>query len=121
MDYSLSNFQDVKKTAIQTLRTFLCLATAVLFTNIINAQEKPVVNKSDFFPFSVWYSGGKARATMLSEITSTSREEWKKDIQQIKSLGFNSVKTWVEWSNCEPRKGQYNFENLKMSWQRKQD
>ncbi len=80
----------------------------------ISGQDKALVNKSDFFPFSVWYSGGKARATMLSEVTPASREEWKKDIQQIKSLGFNSVKTWVEWSHCEPRKGQYNFENLKM-------
>ena len=51
---------------------------------------------------------------MLSEITPDSREEWKKDIRQIKSLGFNSIKTWVEWSHCEPHKGQYNFENLRM-------
>ena len=99
-------------------RSLKLIAIALLFSlfysDDVLAQGKPVVNKSDFFPYSVWYSGGKARATMLSEVTPNSREEWKKDIQQIKSLGFNSVKTWVEWSNCEPRKGQYNFENLKM-------
>jgi len=88
--------------------------TVLLFGEVLTAQEKYQINKEDFFPFSVWYSGGKARATMLSEITPNSREEWKRDIQQIKSLGFNSVKTWVEWSHCEPRKGEYNFENLKM-------
>ena len=79
-----------------------------------NTQSKPAINKSDFFPYSVWYSGGTTRATMLAEMTPKSREEWKRDIQQIKQLGFNSVKTWVEWSHCEPRRGKYNFENLKM-------
>lgn len=101
----------MKKLSVQ-----ICFALlfSLLYPADVNAQGKPVVNKSDFFPYSVWYSGGKARATMLSEITPGSGEEWKKDIQQIKSLGFNSVKTWVEWSNCEPRKGMYNFENLRM-------
>ena len=97
------------------------LFLAVLFTATLSAQQKPVVNKSDFFPYSVWYSGGKARATMLSEITPASREEWKKDIQQIKSLGFNSVKTWVEWSHCEPKRGEYNFENLRMVFELAQE
>ncbi len=81
---------------------------------IVLPQEKYIINKDGFYPFSVWYSGGKERATMLSEITPNSSEEWKRDINQIKSLGFNSVKTWVEWSHCEPRKGEYNFENLKI-------
>ena len=96
------------------MMTCLLLGIYLLSAADVNAQSRPVVDKTDFFPYSVWYSGGKARATMLSEVTPDSREEWKRDIQQIKSLGFNSVKTWVEWSNCEPRQGQYNFENLKM-------
>ncbi len=100
---------------------YFTLSFLFLFSSFLNAQNKPVVNKSDFFPFSVWYSGGKARATMLSEVTPASREEWKKDIQQIKSLGFNSVKTWVEWSHCEPRRGQYNFENLRMVFELAQE
>lgn len=65
-----------------------------------------------FFPFSVWYSGGKARAPMLSEITPESREEWRRDLQQIRQLGFNTVRTWVEWMTVEPRRGEYHFENL---------
>lgn len=68
----------------------------------------------DFIPVSVWYSGGKARAPMLSTITENSEAEWRKDIQQIKSLGFNTVRTWVEWAHCEPKEGEYNFENLKL-------
>ena len=97
------------------LRTIFCAAViSFMSTTNVNAQGKPFANKDNFFPFSVWYSGGTTRATMLADITPKSREEWKKDIQQIKSLGFNSVKTWIEWSHCEPRKGRYNFENLKM-------
>ncbi len=74
---------------------FLNPDSSLIFSGLLKSQDIKI-NKEDFFPFSVWYSGGKARATMLSEITSNSREEWKRDIQQIKSLGFNSVKTWVE-------------------------
>jgi len=66
-----------------TLRIITGLIIEVLFIATLNSQDRPVVNKSDFFPFSVWYSGGKARATMLSEVTPASREECKKDIQQI--------------------------------------
>lgn len=92
----------------------LTLLAGFIFPGSLKSQEKHKINKEDFYPFSVWYSGGKERATMLSEITPNSMEEWKHDIMQIKSLGFNSIKTWIEWSHCEPRKGQYNFENLKM-------
>lgn len=73
-----------------------------------------VYAQKDFFPFSVWYSGGKARAPMLSQIHAQSEEEWRKDLQQIKSLGFNTVRTWVEWAKCEPQKGEYHFENLEL-------
>lgn len=69
---------------------------------------------ADFFPFSVWYSGGKARAPMLSEITKGSEEEWLRDLRQIKALGFNTVRTWVEWAACEPERGRFDFSNLRM-------
>ena len=93
----------------------------LLLGDYLQAQEKPGFNKEQFYPFSVWYSGGKERATMLAEITPGSREEWKKDMMQIKSLGFNSVKTWIEWSHCEPAKGKYNFENLKIILEQAQE
>jgi len=68
----------------------------------------------DFLPVSVWYSGGIARAPMLSAITPESRDQWRRDLTQIKSLGFNAVRTWVEWAHCEPRPGEYHFENLNL-------
>ena len=33
-------------------------------------------SKPDYIPVSTWYSGGKARAPMLSEITDNSEKEW---------------------------------------------
>ncbi|HBX45091.1 beta-galactosidase [Limibacterium fermenti] len=87
----------------------------ILFLSItIGAQGQTKQEKIDknFLPFSVWYSGGKARAPMLSKITANSEKEWRADLQQIKALGFNTVRTWVEWATCEPKPGKYNFDNL---------
>ncbi len=90
------------------------LLLLLLISVLLPAQEKHDFYEADFFPFSVWYSGGKARAPMLSEITPESKEEWRRDLEQIKSLGFNTVRTWVEWAACEPEPGKYNFENLRL-------
>ena len=67
---------------------------------------------TNFFPISVWYSGGKARAPMLEEINTESARLWKEDLLKIKGLGFNTVRTWVEWNVGEPREGEYHLENL---------
>ncbi len=75
------------------------------------APASPVSNKT-FFPVSVWYSGGKARAPMLEPVTGSSAAEWTADLQKIKSLGFNTVRTWVEWNVGEPREGEFHLENL---------
>ncbi|HXJ89615.1 MAG TPA: beta-galactosidase [Candidatus Binatia bacterium] len=68
--------------------------------------------KTTFFPVSVWYSGGKARAPMLETITPESARLWKDDLTKIKQLGFNTVRTWVEWNVAEPEEGKYHLENL---------
>jgi len=79
----------------------------------VAVQEEKSLSQPDLL-VSVWYSGGKARAPMLSEITPNSKDEWRRDLQQIKSLGFNTVRTWVDWQRCEPQQRKYNFENLKL-------
>lgn len=94
------------------IKIFLVFATVVMPLNLLQAQENIIETKAGFFPFSVWYSGGKARAPMLSQITPQSEAEWRNDLQQIKDLGFNTVRTWVEWAACEPERGRYNFANL---------
>lgn len=92
----------------QTLRIFIVLACGLAAASVFPegfAAEKA----RDFFPVSVWYPGGKARAPMLETVTPESAAVWRKDLQQIKSLGFNTVRTWVEWTACEKDEGLYDF------------
>src|SRR5437773_2762550 len=63
-------------------------------------------------PMAVWYGGGKVRAPMLDPDPAAHRDAWRNDLRQIKSLGFNSVRTWIDWASAEPRPGEYHFENL---------
>jgi beta-galactosidase len=94
---------------------YLLLALLAFAAADASAQEnRRPVHEPEFFPFSVWYSGGKARAPMLSEVTPASRDEWRRDLQQIRDLGFNTVRTWAEWAHAEPRRDQYRFENLRL-------
>lgn len=96
------------------LKFFLIFSLSFLGVISATGKNAPQQIEKVFFPFSVWYSGGKARAPMLSNINANSENEWRKDLQQIKDLGFNTVRTWVEWAACEPERGKYNFENLRL-------
>ena len=91
----------------------------LILSKMLISQNTDHSKSYNFLPVSVWYSGGKARAPMLSTITEKSEFEWRRDLQQIKQLGFNTVRTWVEWAHCEPQPGVYNFENLKLLCQKK--
>src|SRR6266496_273800 len=73
--------------------------------------------KSTFFPVAVWYSGGKARAPMVEAVTPDTAKAWKEDLTKIKNLGFNTVRTWVEWSVSEPQEGEFHLENLDLMLQ----
>ncbi len=66
----------------------------------------------DFFPVSVWYGGGKARAPMLEREARSKKEIWRQDVRQIKALGFNTIRCWIDWATGEPVEGRYNFETL---------
>ncbi len=50
---------------------------------------------ADYFPMAVWYGGGKARAPMLEPGARAKKELWRKDLRQIKALGFNTMRTWI--------------------------
>lgn len=65
-----------------------------------------------FVPVGVWYGGGTARAPMVAREPAKEREAWRRDLAAIKSLGFNSVKTWVAWESAEPERGRYRFDAL---------
>jgi beta-galactosidase len=49
---------------------------------------------------------------MLEPVTADSEKLWRADLQKVKSLGFNTVRTWIEWSANEPKPGEYHFEQL---------
>jgi beta-galactosidase len=66
----------------------------------------------DFFPMSVWYGGGKARAPMLERDPLSKVAVWRQDLAQIRKLGFNSVRCWIDWSSGEPEEGNYRFETI---------
>ncbi len=92
---------------LKVLVAFLLLASS-LFAQHPAAPPK----QSSFLPVSVWYAGGKARAPMLEAVTADSERVWRADLEKIKSLGFNTVRTWIEWSANEPKQGEYHFEQL---------
>jgi beta-galactosidase len=49
---------------------------------------------------------------MLEHVDATSVERWGKDLDQIRSVGFNTVKCWVDWASTEPKPGEFDFVNL---------
>ena len=65
-----------------------------------------------FVPISVWYGGGKARAPMLERDPRAKKELWRKDVKAIRSLGFNTIRTWIDWASAEPEEGKYNLATL---------
>jgi beta-galactosidase GanA len=67
---------------------------------------------ADVFPVAVWYGGGKARAPMLASAPGEHREEWRRDLQQIRALGFNTIRCWIDWASGEPKQGDYRFETI---------
>lgn len=64
------------------------------------------------FPVAVWYGGGKVRAPMLEADPKAHADAWRRDLQQIKATGFNTVRCWIDWASAEPKEGEYHFESV---------
>jgi len=84
------------------------LLVAAVFASNVSAPQP----SSPFVPIGVWYGGGTSRAPMVSRNPAGEREAWRRDLLAIKSLGFNSIKTWVDWASAEPERGRYRFDAL---------
>lgn len=76
----------------------------------MSAIRTPAIQ--DYVPIAVWYTGGRARATMVRPPDADSPRTWRKDLEAIKACGFNTVRCWVDWASGEPRPGEYHFETL---------
>jgi beta-galactosidase len=85
--------------------TALLIAAAAL-------AAAPSQTDHPFVPVGAWYGGGTVRAPMMARDPSAHRDEWREDLRQIKTLGFNSIKTWVDWASSEPKQGEFHFEAL---------
>jgi len=90
------------------------LALGLLWAIVSTGAPQPASPSQAFFPVAVWYGGGKARAPMLEPVDSSSAARWGRDLDQIKAVGFNTVKCWVDWASVEPKPGQFDFQNLKL-------
>ncbi len=89
-------------------RLLLILSASLLCVDI--APTAPQVKS--VYPIAVWYGGGKARAPMQESNARANRAAWKKDLEQIRDLGFPAVKTWVEWASSERTESKYDLDNL---------
>jgi beta-galactosidase len=67
--------------------------------SIATAAHAPQRSPDPFVPIGVWYGGGTSRAPMVSRNPAAERDAWRRDLEAIRSLGFNSVKTWVDWAS----------------------
>ena len=85
------------------------LAAALLLTQRAGPAAPP---SQPFIPVGVWYGGGTVRAPMMARDAAQHRDEWRRDLRQIKALGFNTIKTWVDWASTEPRRGEFQFDAL---------
>jgi beta-galactosidase len=74
----------------------------------------PAVASESPFPMAVWYGGGKARAPMLEADPRAKEEAWRADLKQIRSLGFNAVRCWIDWASGEPSRGSYRFDTIEV-------
>jgi beta-galactosidase len=86
----------------------LVVATAWTAIPLSGRQSKT----ADFFPMAAWYGGGKARAPMLERDARAKKETWRRDVRQIKALGFNTVRAWIDWASGQPTEERYDFETF---------
>ena len=90
----------------------LALAMAGVLSPMAPTPAAQAPGTERFIPMAVWYGGGKARAPMVERDARAKKETWRRDIRQIKALGFNTVRAWIDWATGEPAEGRYDFETL---------
>jgi len=90
------------------------LLSATAASSAGRTSDTVIKESEEFFPMSVWYGGGKARAPMLEDHPRAKVDIWRKDIAQIKSLGFNTVRCWIDWATGEPSEDSYHFDTIEI-------
>lgn len=57
-----------------------------------------------FVPIGIWYGGQGAQPP---EMPGTDLETVKSELALIRRAGFNTITTWVNWRDAEPKRGTY--------------
>ncbi len=91
------------------MRFGVCVALAAAAIAFSARSPQPT---APFVPIGVWYGGGTSRAPMVSRNPTAEKDAWRRDLAAIKSVGFNSVKTWVDWASAEAERGRYRLDAL---------
>lgn len=69
-----------------------------------------------FVSAGVWYPGGMSHGTPGAPpptgASRSDRDRWRRDLAAIKTAGFNSIRTVVDWAGAEPEHGQYRFDRF---------
>jgi beta-galactosidase GanA len=102
------NWPNVRRVMLVVVRSFVCFLLLWLPAGAL-AQAPEA---ESFFPVSVWYGGGTARAPMLESDPLAKQDAWRRDLDQIKMLGFNAVRCWIDWASGEPAEGQYRLDTI---------
>lgn len=76
------------------MRLAVSLAALLLVSAGAVTQRPP----DPFVPVGVWYAG--------------ERSQWARDLPAIRSTGFNSLWTTVDWAASEPGRGSYRLDSL---------
>ncbi|MGA7617337.1 MAG: beta-galactosidase [Thermoanaerobaculia bacterium] len=92
------------------MRSTLAVLVLAMFATTLAAADRQQSEK--FFPMAVWYGGGTARAPMLEPDPVAKKEAWRKDVRQIRALGFNTIRAWVDWASAEPEEGVFDFRTI---------
>ena len=64
------------------------------------AQSEP------FISVGIWYAGGQAQPPNTAV---TDLEAVRSELALIRRAGFNSITTWINWREAEPKRGTYAF------------
>ncbi len=98
--------------AAAAIAATVVIAAAGLCMHLRAAPPAQPPETQKFFPVAAWYGGGTARAPMLETQARSKKELWRKDVRQIKALGFNTVRAWIDWATGQPAERTYDFETL---------
>src|SRR5215203_401545 len=81
------------------LSALLPLVCSLLLTPQ-QAQPEP------FIAIGIWYGGGEAQPPATG---ATDLETVRSELALIRRAGFNSITTWIDWRDAEPKRGAYAF------------